>query len=130
MVPATADTPDVGVTDSDRPDGSEVSPAAFVAVTVNLYAVPDVSPLTMMVPEPACDSVPVVPPGIDVAVYFVIGEPPFDDGAVNATLAVVESDTVAAPITGALGDVNVVTDPDGPDGTEVRAMFDAVTVNV
>jgi hypothetical protein len=43
-------------------------PAAFVAVTVNVYAVFVVSPETVIVPEPAWLKVPVIPPGLDVAV--------------------------------------------------------------
>jgi hypothetical protein len=43
-------------------------PIALVAVTVNVYAVLVVKPETVMVPEPACESVPVIPPGLDVAV--------------------------------------------------------------
>jgi uncharacterized membrane protein len=58
-------------------------------VTVNVYAVPPVSPVTVMVPADAPDRVPVFPPGLDVAVYFVMGVPPLDSGAVNATVAVV-----------------------------------------
>jgi hypothetical protein len=43
-------------------------PRALVAVTVNVYAVPTVKPVTVIVPEPACETVPVIPPGEDVAV--------------------------------------------------------------
>jgi hypothetical protein len=43
-------------------------PKALVAVTVNVYAVPTVKPVTVIVPEPACETVPVIPPGEDVAV--------------------------------------------------------------
>jgi hypothetical protein len=70
------------VTDADGADASEV-PEAFVAVTVNVYAVLRVSPVTDRVPAAAPDRVPVFPPGLDVAVYFVIGEPPSDVGAVK-----------------------------------------------
>jgi hypothetical protein len=41
-----------------------------------------VKPETVMVPEPAVASVPVTPPGDDVAVYKVIVEPPLSAGAV------------------------------------------------
>jgi hypothetical protein len=41
-----------------------------------------VKPETVIVPEPAVDNVPVIPPGLDVAVYNVIGTPPSDAGAV------------------------------------------------
>jgi hypothetical protein len=56
-----------------------------------------------MVPEPACESVPVNPPGLDVAVYEVIAVPPLLTGAVNATVAVVDPVAVAVPIVGAPG---------------------------
>ena len=41
------------VTEFEGADANEVSPSVFVAVTVNVYEVPDVSPMTVMVPEPA-----------------------------------------------------------------------------
>ena len=46
---------------------------------------------------------PVIPPGLDVAVYDVITEPPLSPGAVNETVAVVEVTAVADPIVGAPG---------------------------
>ena len=71
-----------------------------------------------------------MPPGMDVAVYCVIVEPPFDAGAVNATAAVVPSVTVTVPMFGAPGAPSGVIDDDGADATEVPAAFVAVTVNV
>jgi len=56
-----------GVTLFDAADAALV-PTAFVAVTVKVYAVPLVSPVTVIVPLPAWVSVPVWPPGDDVAV--------------------------------------------------------------
>ena len=91
---------------------------------------PVVSPVMGMVPEPAWDRMPVIPPGFDVAVYEVIVEPPLDDGAVKATVAVVNPVAVTAPIVGAPGGLNVVTDVEALDETEVPAAFRAVTVNV
>jgi hypothetical protein len=64
-----------------------------------------VKPVTVIVPDPACDKVPVKPPGEDVAVYDVIVAPPLLAGAVNATVAVVEPVCVAVPIVGAPGTV-------------------------
>jgi hypothetical protein len=66
LVEAVADT-DVGalgtpaevVTDDDDDDGIEV-PLVFVAVTVNVYAVEAVNPLTVMGDD---EPVPVNPPG-------------------------------------------------------------------
>ena len=46
-------------------------PFEFVAVTVNVYAVPSVSPLTVIGDVP----VPVSPPGEDVAVYVADAPP-------------------------------------------------------
>jgi hypothetical protein len=57
----------VVVTGADGADAPEV-PTVFVAVTVNVYAVPPVSPVTVTVPALAPDTVPVFPPGFDVAV--------------------------------------------------------------
>ena len=91
-------------------DATEARPVVFVAVTVNVYEVPAERPVTLIVPESDCDRVPVMPPGLDVAVYFVIVALPFDVGAVNATVAVVDPVTVAAPITGAPGAPITFTD--------------------
>jgi hypothetical protein len=47
-----------------------------------VYAVPLVSPETVIVPDPAVAKVPVILPGLDTAVYEVIVEPPSLDDAV------------------------------------------------
>ena len=69
-LPATADTPVgapgtvLGVTAVEALDAADV-PAAFVAVTVNVYAVPFARPVTtigLLAP------VAVMPPGLDVTV--------------------------------------------------------------
>jgi hypothetical protein len=57
-------------------------PIAFVAVTVNVYDVPAVKPLTVIGDELP---VAVTPPGLDVTVYWVIAEPPLFAGALNDT---------------------------------------------
>ena len=88
------------------------------------------SPPTLMVPEPAWDKMPVFPPGLDVAVYLVIAEPPLDDGAVNATVAESGPVAVAAPIEGAPDGLNVVTAAEALDATEVPPSLVAVTVKV
>ena len=90
------------MTDPEAPDAAE-APTALVAVTVNVYVVPVVRPVTVNVPLPDWFKVAVTEPGVDVAVYDVIVAPPLDVGAVNATVAVVSPVTVAAPITGAPG---------------------------
>ena len=69
---------------------------------------PAVKPLTEIVPEPAPVKVPVPPAGQEVATYLVIGVPPLLLGAVKVTVAVVAPVTVAVPIVGALGILNVV----------------------
>jgi hypothetical protein len=67
-------------------DASELAlvPAAFSAVTVNVYAVIWVRPIIVT-------DVPFVvaatPPGSDVTTYSVIGLPPSEAGAVHETTA-------------------------------------------
>lgn len=90
---------DFGVTLFDAADEELVSASLFVAVTVNVYAVPLVSPGTVIgLPAP----VPVAPPGFAVTVYPVIDAPPLEDGAVKLTEACV-SPAVAVPMLGAPG---------------------------
>jgi hypothetical protein len=80
-----------------------------VAVTVNVYAVPVVRPVTTSGEDAP---VAVKPPGEDVAVYVNdVGYPAFA-GAVKATLTDVPLATVAVPIVGALGVVGQA--PAGP----------------
>jgi hypothetical protein len=59
-------------------------PTLLVAVTVNVYAVPFVRPVTVR-----GDDAPlaVSPPGLEVAVKLVIATPPVIAGAVNVTVA-------------------------------------------
>jgi hypothetical protein len=59
-------------------------PAAFVAVTVNVYAVPFVRAGTMI---GLAAPVAITPPGADVTVYPVMTLPPFDTGGVKLTVA-------------------------------------------
>jgi hypothetical protein len=57
-----------GVTEFDADDAADV-PWLFVAVTVNVYAVPDVKPVTVIALLHVAEAnVPVLPPGLDVAV--------------------------------------------------------------
>jgi hypothetical protein len=44
------------------------APRALVAYTLNVYPIPAVNPLTVIVPDPAWLSVPVIPPGLLTAV--------------------------------------------------------------
>ena len=58
----------VGVTEFDAADATDV-PAEFVAVTVNVYAVPEVKPVTVIALLHVAEvNVPVLLPGFDVAV--------------------------------------------------------------
>jgi len=58
-------------------------PTAFVAVTVNVYDVPFVSPVTVIGDAPPVADTPV----LEVTVYVVIAAPPVEAGAVNETVA-------------------------------------------
>jgi hypothetical protein len=72
-----------GVTEFEAALG-KLLPVAFVAITVKVYAVPLVSPVTIIglaVP------VLVILPGVEVTVYPVIADPPLLAGAVNVTVA-------------------------------------------
>jgi hypothetical protein len=89
-----------GVTELEAPDALDDEPYAVVALTVNVYAVPDVSPLTVIgdvVLEPA------IPPGLDVAVYVTVPPFPVYAGAVNSTVALVAPVAVTVPTVGAPG---------------------------
>jgi hypothetical protein len=72
-----------GVTLFEAADAAPV-PTELVAVTINVYAVPLVRPLTVI---GLAVAVPVRLPGFDVAVYPVIVAPPLLDGAVKVTKA-------------------------------------------
>ena len=91
----------LGVTDADAADAIEL-PIALVATTVNVYAVPLVSPETTHSVAPVV--VHVCPPGDAVTVYPVTALPPSLAGAVH--------DTVTWPLP-ATPDT-----PDGGSGTE------------
>ena len=90
----------VGVTELEAEEATDV-PIAFVALTVNVYEVPLVSPVIVI------GEVVLVadnPPVDEYTVYEVIALPPFDAGAVNETEAVALP-AVAVPIVGAPGTV-------------------------
>ena len=104
-------------------------PTLFVAVTVKVYAVPLVKPVTTIGDEAP---VPVKPPGVEVTVYPVIAEPPSDAGVVNATETCVFP-LVAEPIIGASGTVGPddgVTLLEAPLEVLLPAEFVATTENV
>ena len=102
-------------------------PLALVAVTVNVYEVPSVNPVTVR-GEDAPDAV--ILPGLLVAVYEVIAEPPVAP-AVNATVADVPVfKSVAVPIVGACGTVVAVTPDEAEEAELVPKLLVAVTVYV
>ena len=76
-----------------------------MAVTVNEYAVPFVSPPIVQLGVPVV--VHVAPPGLTVTTYDVIAEPPSDDGADQST-ATQPLPGVVEPMTGAPGTVAVL----------------------
>ena len=66
---------------------------------------PELRPEISIEPLPDCLIVPVNPPGEDVAMYRVIGAPPFEAGASNSIFAVVMPVRVAVTEVGACGAV-------------------------
>jgi hypothetical protein len=120
----TTDDLVAGTTFALAPDEGPV-PAALAALTVKVYDVPLVSPVT------AHDSAPVVThvlaPGLDVTVYFVIALPPLLAGAahdtVAAALARVAETLPGAP--GADGFGTVGAGGAGPTGTTATEASDA-----
>ena len=109
-------------------DGSELAlvPAAFSAVTVNVYSVIWVRPIIVTdVPF----VVAVTPPGSDVTVYSVMGLPPSEAGAIHETTART-SPGIADTSVGAPGTVGVVTEFDPSERALVPMEFVAVTVKV
>ncbi len=118
-------------------DGSELAlvPAAFVAVTVNVYAVFSVRPVILT-------EVPVVvavtPSGSEVTVYSVIGLPPSEAGAVHETTTRMSpgvADTVAiiklvTNSVGASGGPTGITTLEGAELGLVPMEFVAVVVKM
>lgn len=103
-------------------------PAAFVAVTLQLYCTAFVIELTMIglvVPVPVRV---VSPAAVQVTVYPVIAEPPFDAGAVNEIVACAFPG-LPVPIVGAPGTVRGVT-VTLPDAAPVPCALVALTLHV
>src|SRR5258708_1382277 len=83
--PAGAPGTVAGVTELDGDEAGPV-PTALVAVTVKVYLVPLVRPLTVaLVAVPL--ALAVIPPGDEVTGYPVIGDPPLEAGATQGTVA-------------------------------------------
>ena len=101
-------------------------PTSFVAVTLNVYAVPLVRPVTV---SGELAPLAVNPPGLEVTVYEVIAEPPFEDGAENVTTTS-PLPRVAVPMVGAPGVVAGTTELLVADAVPVPSVFVAVTVKV
>jgi hypothetical protein len=114
-----------GVTLFEAADAALV-PRLFFVVTVNVYAVPSVSPVTVMghVVAEAC-----APPGEAVAVYAVIAAPPLLAGAVQLTVACWSPATAEMPVGGSDGPVGVTALEAAEAAPEETALL-AVTVNV
>jgi hypothetical protein len=103
-------------------------PAAFVADTVTVYAVP--LGRSGMRQAVSSEAVQLAPPGFAVATYCVIGDPPVSSGAVQVT-SIAASPAVTATSAGAPGAPTGTTEGDGwlaPDLSP--AAFAAVTANV
>jgi acyl-coenzyme A thioesterase PaaI-like protein len=102
-------------------------PETFVAVTVNVYDVPFVRPVTV---HDVVAVVQVNEPGEDVTVYELIEAPPLLTGAVQDTTDWVLAAPVALTAVGAPGTVDGVTAAEAIEAAPVPETFVAVTVNV
>ena len=98
-------------------------------MTVKVYAVPLAKPNTVIGAAAGPATVPVKPPGDDVAVYPVIALPPSDTGAVKVTMACAFP-PVAVPIVGASGAAAGITGFEGPDAAPVPMALIAATAKV
>jgi hypothetical protein len=117
-----------GITDVVADDATEF-PISFVAITVNVYAVPLVNPeITHEVALAA--SLHVNPPGDEVTVKPVSTAPPSLRGAVKETVAAPAVVTEAVTDVGALGTVAGTATLDAADAAEVNRPLFAVALNV
>ena len=113
----------LGIMMLDGIDGGP-SPSAFVAVTVNVYAVPFDRPVTII---GLVAPVAVKPPGLEVRVYDVTPPPPVV-GAVKLIVACVLPGTAIAAV-GAPGSIGTgITLLEANDGRLVPTSFVAATV--
>jgi len=101
-------------------------PAAFCALTLKVYVVLLDNPLTKIGEQVP---VPVRQPGVEIAVYPVIADPPLDVGAVKSTLARAPQ-RLAVPIVGAPGTVYGVTEQLAVLHEPVPLALAAFTLNV
>lgn len=102
----------------DAVDAEEV-PAALVAVTVNVYAVPATNPVETSQVVAGAKTVQVNPPGEDVTVYEVIGDP-LSAGLVQPTVTFPVPAVVVIPVgaSGALAGVIAEVGIDTADETD------------
>ncbi len=127
LTPVGAPGTATGVTAADAVEAVLV-PALFVAVTLNVYAVPFVRPVTVQ--ESASDDHPhVPPPELAVTIYAKITAPPVLAGALHDTTTCALPPTPLTPV-GAPGTVAGVTALDAVEALLVPTLFVAVTVNV
>lgn len=115
-----------GVAGADAAEAGPV-PMALVAVTVKVYDIPLVSPVTVHEVLPV---VVQVIPDEEVTLYPVIGRPPFEPGGVQETTDCPLANDVAVTPVGAPGVVGTTTELDGRDNGPVPTAFVAVTVKV
>ena len=110
-------------------DALEAVPVAteLVAMTVKVYAVPLVRPVTVIGEE---EPVAVRPPGEEVTVYPVIADPPVFVGAVKLTVALPLLPLAEIPV-GAPGAIAAgVTADDALEAAPIPTELVAVTVKV
>jgi hypothetical protein len=118
-----------GVTWFEEPEG-ELVPMELAAVTVKVYTVPLVRPLTA-VDVAVAPAVAVIPPGEEDTVKPVMADPPSLAGAVHVTVACALP-AEAVPIVGAPGTVggSGVTELETAEDGPVPTALVAVTVKV
>ncbi len=97
----------------------------MLALTVKVYVVPFVRPVTVIGDEPPVAVIPV----FEVTVYVVIAEPPFETGGVKVTVAWPLPDTALIDV-GAPGTVTGMTPLLADDAVLVPTAFVAVTVKL
>ena len=126
-----------GVTAIEGKERGLVRLPEFVAVTLNVYALPFVKPVTVadlaFIEAPVTSTdVPDISPKYGIIVYFVIEVAPIVLGAFHVTVADAFPATAVIPVgaeggvTGATG----ITTFDETEGTLVSCEFSTVTLNV
>jgi hypothetical protein len=114
------------VIDDEGAEGAEI-PEALVAVTVKVYEVPLVRPVTSQVVAPF--EVQVSDPGEEVTVYPVTMAPPLLAGVVQLTCEETLTPSVAVTPVGAPGTADGITDAEAADHEPVPTELVAATSN-